>query len=136
MSVNSETIFNTETHPGDSSAQTREGAQFRGDGFYNRADGLHTVQWTLTEFIGTVSMQATLAVSPTEVDWFNVPLGNNVGFAIDAVGNITRILTTEVTYDEETTGTFSYNFIGNYVWVRARINNWTSGVVNSIRMSH
>lgn len=136
MSTISETLYPTESHPGDSSAQTRTGERFRGDGFYNRADGFHTVQWTISDFHGAISIEASLAIDPDENDWFKVRLGNSNDFQIDTTGKVTRTLISEVCYNEETTGSFSYNFTGNYVWVRAYIEDWTSGHVNSILMSH
>ena len=57
MSLNSENILSTQTHPGDSVVTTITGAQHKGDGFYGRSDGLHTIQVTVTGFIGKVAMQ-------------------------------------------------------------------------------
>lgn len=79
----------------------------KGDGYYSASDGLHTVSYTVTpDFIGDLSMQATLSVTPTEVDWFTVT-------------------NTTVTYNfsiEPATTTTNYaNFAGNFVWVRARV---------------
>jgi hypothetical protein len=136
MSTISQTIYNTETHPGGSTIETRSGSKFKGDGFYNRADGLHTVQWNLTNFVGTVSVQATLAVAPNENDWVKVNLGKGNEYTIDTTGKLSTLSLTSFTYDSSTTGSFSYNFIGNYVWVRARIENWTSGTIDSILLSH
>ena len=115
----SETILSAQTHPGDSSTETVTGEKFKGDGYYGRSDGFHTVQYTLNGFIGTVEIQATLAVDPTADDWFTVytqayPVSN----------------------DEGTTGSFVTNFTGNYVWIRAYINNWTDGTINKIQLNH
>ena len=35
-----------------------------GDGYYGRADGVHTVQATYTDFVGTITIQGTLATTP------------------------------------------------------------------------
>ena len=60
----SETILTENTHPSDSSIQTVTGEKFKGDGYYGRSDGFHTVQYTLEGFVGTIDIQATLAVDP------------------------------------------------------------------------
>ena len=117
--MNSETILSAQTHPGDSTNESVTGEKFKGDGYYGRSDGFHTVQYTLTGFIGTVDIQATLAVDPTADDWFTV-----YSQAYPATNN------------EGTTGSFMTNFTGNYVWIRTYINNWTDGTVNSIRLNH
>ena len=45
----------------------------KGDGYFGGSDGFHTVMYTATpSFVGTVTMQATLASAPAELDWFDV----------------------------------------------------------------
>lgn len=114
----SETILTANTHPGDSTVETITGEKYKGDGYYGRSDGFHTVQYNINGFIGTVEIQATLAIDPTADDWFAVytqayPVSN----------------------DEGTTGSFLTNFTGNYVWVRAVI-EYTDGTVNSVQLNH
>jgi len=115
----SETILSENTHPSDSSVQTVTGEKYKGDGYYGRSDGFHTVQYNITGFIGTVNIQATLAVNPTADDWFTV---------------YTQAY--PVVNDEGTTKSNFANFTGNYVWIRAYISNWTDGTVNDIRLNH
>jgi hypothetical protein len=109
--ANSITILSNNTHDGDSTVQTVTGSKYKGDGYYGRSDGFHTVQYNLTGFIGTINVQATLAVDPTDADWFTVYT------QAYPVSNLT-------------------NFTGNYVWVRANISNWTDGTVNSVQLNH
>ena len=66
--ANSETILSANTHPGDSTVTTVTGEKFKGDGYYGRSDGFHTVQYSLSGFIGTVTMQGTLATAPGAAD--------------------------------------------------------------------
>ena len=117
MSTNSETILPSQTHVGDSSVQSLTGDPFKGDGYYGRSDGLHTVQYSIIGFIGSISMQATLAVEPAESDWFTVPNTNLSSATVS-------------------TGSSLYNFTGNYVWVRAIVSNWTDGSITSIKLNH
>jgi hypothetical protein len=64
MTSFSENILSNQTHPGDSTPTIVTGEQFKGDGYYGRSDGFHSVQYNLAGFIGTIEIQATLAVSP------------------------------------------------------------------------
>ena len=61
MPATSETIVSATTHPGDSTAETVTGDKFKGDGYYGRSDGLHTVQYNVSGVAGTIKMQGTLA---------------------------------------------------------------------------
>ena len=118
MPNNSEIILTAQTHPGDSTEVTVTGEKYKGDGYYGRSDGFHTVQYTLTEFIGTVNIQATLATSPTDNDWFTVYTN-----------------TYSTVNDEGITASKVTNFTGNYVWIRAVV-TYTDGTINSIALNH
>ena len=130
----SETILSAQTHVGDSSIQSHTGEKYKGDGYYGRSDGLHTVQLDLNGFLGNVEMQGTLAINPTEDDWFSVRLGS--GQTIDTTGKLVSATTTKLEYSDNKTSSDTYNFTGNYVWIRVLITNWTDGTVNSIRLNH
>ena len=72
MPGNSVTILSSQVHPGDSSVQTATSDKVKGDGYFGRSDGLHTVQINLTEFSGEIAIQGSLAIEPTDEDWFTV----------------------------------------------------------------
>jgi hypothetical protein len=81
----------------------------QGDGYFSGADGLHTIQYVMSDdFIGTVTMQATLATAPTSTDWFNV---------IDTTSQYT-VLTNNNASGITTNMVDTYNFTGNFVWVQ------------------
>ena len=134
MTTNSETILTANTHPGDSTIETVTGDKFKGDGYYGRSDGLHTIQVNLAGFLGDVQLQGTLAVDPTADDWFTVRLGS--GQTIDTTGKIFNAITSKLEYTDNETSSKTYNFTGNYVWIRVKISNWTDGTVNSIQLNH
>lgn len=134
MPSNSETILSINTHPGDSSLQTITGDKYKGDGYYGRADGLHTVQVDITGFVGTIKIQATLAVDPSSADWFDVQLGTG-NQSVDTTGLISEENITYVEYTDSNSSVKNYNFTGNYVWIRAYI-EYTDGTINSIRLNH
>ena len=135
MATISETLLTINTHSGDSNLETITGEKYKGDGYYGRSDGLHTVQITITEFIGKIELQGTLASNPSEEDWFTVELGTGAQ-SIDTTGVLQEQNITSVEYIDPTTNTKTYNFIGNYVWVRAKVSEWTDGTVNSIQLNH
>jgi len=84
--------------------QTYYSESVKGDGYYGSSDGLHTVMYTMDiNFIGTVTMQASLATAPVEGDWFFV---EGVTSSYTSMSNLQF---TQVDY---------YNFTGNFVWVR------------------
>ena len=108
------------THDNDSSTLSRTSNKLKGDGYYGRADGFHTVQYNISgnadnTFTGDIEIQATLAVEPAETDWFVVS-------------------GTAQTYTESY-GSYMFNFTGNYVWIRAKL-VYTAGSVSSIVLNH
>ena len=141
MSNNSKLILSNQTHPGSSEVESIIGDPFKGDGYYGRSDGFHTVQINVNNFIGTIKIQGTLAINPSEGDWFSVELESGgtsiVGF-VDTTGaiNTQSATVSSITYTENETSVNNYNFTGNYVWVRAVIEDWIDGSVNSIQLNH
>jgi hypothetical protein len=121
--TNSETILSSSTHVGDSSAQTLVGEKFTGDGYYGRSDGLHTVQYSLNGFRGTIIIEATLASDPQEEDWFIVYSQNHE-------------LSGSLPGNSQQKESRIENFTGNYVWIRARLEAWSDGTVNFIKLNH
>ena len=115
-----EEIVTTETADG-STTTTLDHTGFvtdkvKGDGYYSQPDGVHTVvyrvlnrQDSTDDFNGTVKMQGSLATDPTEDDYFDI-----------ADTTFTSDLSTKIA---------SFNFTGNYVWVRAKIET-TNGTSN------
>ncbi len=92
-------------------------AKHQGDGYYSQVDGTHTVAYHVTNAMtGSIKMQASLATTPTEDDWFDVTA-------------------TTFTADQSTL-VDSKNFTGNFVWVRAKCTGMTAGSVSKILYNH
>ena len=101
--------------------------QVEGSGYAN-GSGLHTVTyipwlkegkknpWVIDHFVGNVVIQASLATSPTEVDWFDVT-------------------STYSEINDTNYGNVLHNFRGNYVWIRAKV-VITEGVMREIVVNH
>ena len=111
------------THPGDSTITTYTSDKVKGDGYYGRSDGLHSVQYNLNGVIGKLSIQASLATTPLTDDWFTVT-------------TVTHDNSSGTTSNGLATGSFIHNFTGNYVWIRAIISDFTDGTINSILINH
>lgn len=109
------------THSNDSTVQTQKSEKLKGDGYYGRADGFHTVQYNVTGFIGNIVVQATLATNPAEADWFTISTTDHESTATET---------------DESDGSFIKNFTGNYVWLRIFVYDWTDGSVNSVILNH
>ena len=107
----------------------------KGDGYFGASDGLHTVQISINNFVGKLEVQGTLEAEPEEIDWFPVRLGTGE-YSMDTTGAIKETNVSYVQYNTRTSTVNSYNFTGNFVWVRARVSEWTEGTVNSIRINH
>lgn len=121
----------------DGSTATVIGEKFKGDGYYGRADGLHTVAWKITGFAGTIKMQGSLVTDPGDSDWFDIELGSTTSsFSIDTSGAASQSNISSVVYSTATTANAAYNFTGNFMWVRVVISNFSAGTVNSVYMNN
>jgi hypothetical protein len=133
--ITSQLLASQQVHPSDSSVQTYTGDRVKASAYYGNADGRHTVQLSLTGFIGKIRIEGTLATSPGSTDWAIIELGTGVS-SLDTTGSISAENITYVEYTDPTTVNKSYNFTGNFVWVRAYVYDWTDGTVNSIRVNY
>ena len=96
----------------------------KGDGYYSQPDGVHTVAYHVNASLNddaniSIKMQASLATTPTEDDWFDIS-----GTGIDQT-NI-----------DGSTLAFSANFTGNFVWVRAKVSGMSAGAISKILYNH
>ena len=91
------------------------GTKYKGDGFNGFTDGLHTVMWYLSSFKGRIIIEASLVTDPVAEDWFTVDLDNSGNGYVEITDGLTS--------------TKAYNFTGNYVWIRAKVDrtNYTAG---------
>ncbi len=109
----------------------------RGDGYFSGSDGNHTVQVSINNFIGRIDVQGTLSSSPSEADWFTIFPGTGI-LTVDTTGAVVEVTSQEAyaSYTTSTTNIKTYNFLGNFVWLRSKVSNWTQGSVNSIKFNH
>lgn len=90
------------------------GDQKQAAAYYLANRDLQTVTWNFSsEFEGNCKIQASLVTSPGVSDWFDV-------YTIDTVN--------------EKNG--YHNINGNFVWIRAKVTNWTDGPINLATVSY
>jgi hypothetical protein len=116
MPVLSSTLVSSNSHPDNGLAVTITSEKFKGDGYYGRSDGLHTVQLKFTGLTGTFKMQGSLAIDPSTPDWFDID-------------------NTNLSYNTATNAAVIQNFTGNFVWLRCVI-VYTTGTVNFVLLNH
>jgi len=110
--------------------------RIKGDGYFGGSDGVHTVFWSVAGFVGTIEIQGTLASEPSANDWTTVKLTEpGTKFYIDTTGLVTDAGVDSTRYVLETTASKSYNFTGNFVWLRGRISEFEQGVMNGISIN-
>jgi len=98
----------------------------KGDGYFGNSDGLHTVMYTYdSNFVGTITMQASLATSPVETDWFDIQESTRELASSRSDYNNMNV----------TVASDYLNFTGNFVWVRGVV-SIDSGQVDSILYNH
>ena len=108
-------------YSGTGTVQTFVSDKVKGDGYFGGSDGFHTVSYSTTQYFrGTVTMQASLASEPISADWFDV-------------------VNTQLVYRQNNVRTGPsvnlFNFTGNFVWVRGRI-QIEEGSVTAIQYNH
>jgi hypothetical protein len=85
----------------------------QGDSYFGYTDGLHTIQVEFEGFAGRFRIEATLAIDPSEADFFRVPIPE---FTQDG-----RDFYAQWNPFEPITGTFAYTFKGNFTWIRVNM---------------
>ena len=91
----------------DNAQLDQTGPAVRADGYYGYADGMHTVAFYIKNFKGNLIIEASLSDKPQESDWFPIGLGPTG--------------TTFYSVDGPETKVESFNIVGNFVYLRARI---------------
>lgn len=131
MSVNSQAttlILLPETtylNPGNGAPYTVVGSSQPAAAYYLGNRDLQTVNLQLHNVTGNIVIQATLAASPSDTDWFNV-------YKLEANANATpnsapQIASNVATYT---------NIEGNFVGLRAQVQDFSGGIVQFVKLSY
>jgi hypothetical protein len=84
----------------------------QGDAYYGYADGFHTIQVRYNAFVGRLRVQASLALEPTELDWFDIIPEKSMGTAWNPLGYVQFNGNAPAVLSE------AYTFRGNFTWMR------------------
>ena len=131
MSVNSQAttlILLPETayaNPGNGAPYTVTGNSQPAAAYYLGNKDLQTVNIQLREVTGNIVIQATLATTPTDADWFNV-------YTLVANANATPNTAPQIASNAAT----YTNIEGNFVRMRAKIEDFNYGVVQFVKLSY
>jgi len=116
------------------------GEKQKGAGYSNWSGTSHTVSITCTNFVGRIYLEASLATAPTEADWFGIPFNSTLTYVQFPLNPFRP--TGQIQGD---TGSYSFEFVGNYVWIRAKldrtylnpqpINTTSVGSVNQVLLN-
>lgn len=118
-----ETAYNSGNTPGN--AYTVTGTYQPAAAYYLGNRDLQTVNMKLTNVTGNIVIEASLATTPTEQDWFRV-------YRLVANANAT---TNSAAQLASTSSTYS-NIEGNFVYMRAKVENFLGGTVQYVKLSY
>lgn len=90
------------------------GNKVKAAGYFGASNGQHTVALYINDFTGRIVVEASLANEPSEEDWFPIEFDGDAFIQYPLDPN-------NPSGSNGDTGTFFKNFVGNFVWVRARV---------------
>ena len=112
------TTYGTPSGTYDGSSEDFNGEHQQAANYYGGFGGLQTVAFYLNGFQGRIELQATLESDPTaDSDWF-------------------RVYDVDYTDSSAATTNFSTNITGNFVWIRARVEQFSTGTISQITISY
>lgn len=111
------TTYGTPSGNYDGSSVDWSGVDQQAANYYGGFGDLQTVAFFLLNFRGIIRIQATLDQYPaSDLNWFNVETFNSANTAI--------------------TENFSRNIEGNFVWIRARVEDFSAGTITKLMLSY
>lgn len=112
-------------NPGNSAPYTVTGNSQPAAAYYLGNRDLQTVNIRLDSVTGNITIDATLATSPTADDWFKVyELEANVNAAANSAPQIAS------------NASIYTNIEGNFVYMRARVVDFATGTVQFVKLSY
>ena len=112
-------------NPGNGASYTVTGNTQPAAAYYLGNQDLQTVNLSLTNVTGNIVIEASLATSPRSTDWFNVY--ELVANANAASNSAPKIASNASSYT---------NVEGNFVYMRAKVNDFKGGTVNFVKLSY
>lgn len=98
--------------------------------------GSHTITFLFTNFVGRVLVEGSLSVDINTTQWQTVTMFSGYKHTVDTTGKFKDAEVLSIHCVEPTSGKQVLKFSGSFALMRARIEDWTSGTVNNIFVSH
>lgn len=95
------------------------GAPIRAGSYFGNTDGVHTVSVKYDNFRGGFKLQGTLAMNPTEDDWFDIILEDSYCNQKTSFVEYPRDAFAPTGDNGGDTGVDAFTFIGNFTYLRA-----------------
>jgi hypothetical protein len=112
-------------NPGNGAPYTVTSNSQPGAGYYLGNRDLQTVNISLTSCVGNIVIEATLATTPNDIDWFKVYELEANAFA--PANSAPQIASNASMYT---------NVEGNFVYLRAKVVGFQNGAVDFIKLSY
>ncbi len=84
--------------------------------YYRGRGGVQTMGFSVTGFQGTITIEATLDTDPDSAAWFSTLV----------YGDASTV----------TTQNISESVVGNFTWLRARVERFEAGVINTVTATY
>jgi hypothetical protein len=119
--ITTETLLTAVTHgtPSDNydgSSQDWFSDAVKAADYYRGRGGVQTMGFSVAEFSGTITIEATLDSDPASANWFKAITYGNASIV--------------------TTQTISEAVTGNFTWLRARVEQFDAGTINSVTVTY
>jgi len=84
--------------------------------YYRGRGGVQTIGFSVSGFQGTITIEATLDTDPDSAAWFNTL----------EYGNANTVITQSI----------SESIVGNFTWLRARVESFDAGTINTVTATY
>ena len=112
-------------NPGNGAPYTVTGTSNPAAAYYLGNRDLQTVAVKLTQVTGNIVIEASLATSPTNNDWFQV-------YMLQANANAAPNTAPEIASN----ASVYTNIEGNFVYIRAKIEDFNAGILHYVKLSY
>jgi hypothetical protein len=112
-------------NPGNGAPYTVTGTSNPAAAYYLGNRDLQTVAVKLTQVTGNIVIEASLATSPTNNDWFQV-------YMLEANANAAPNTAPEIASN----ASVYTNIEGNFVYIRAKIEDFNAGILHYVKLSY
>lgn len=115
----------TYVNPGNGAPYTVTGGTYPAAAYYLGNKDLQTVNLKVSNCVGNIVIEASLATTPTSNDWFKV-------YELEANANAVANSAPQLASN----ASIYTNITGNFVFMRAKVEDFNAGTVQFIKLSY